>query len=279
MASLINRLWNTSPASLTRAVHRRLRTLRAGEEWRAIQGGPAQGARMKLPLPAEPWVEEVIAGTFDRFLHEALRRHRSLAGARCWDIGANIGYHSLAFAAQGANVVAFEPNGTNADRLQLHIDHNKQLADRIKVQRLAVADRDGELRFVASGDLKGASSGSHLSEATPPLGSESYATFHECVVPAVTLDTLIEQRGEAVPDVIKLDVEGAEHLVLQGGRRMLARHHPLLLVEVHHICVMQSLTETLLGAGYQIEFLDRENATPSRCFILARDRRQASDLP
>ena len=35
-------------------------------------------------------------------------------------------------------MVAFEPNQTNADRLQLHIDNNKQLAGRIQVQRVAV---------------------------------------------------------------------------------------------------------------------------------------------
>lgn len=270
MATLIERIWNTSPGSLTRAIRRRVRRLRAGEKWHEIQGGPAQGANMLLPVPLEPWAKETLAGEFDSFLYAAIKCLRPLAGACCWDIGANIGYHSLAFASQGANVIAFEPNETNANRFQLHLEKNPALAPRIKLNRMAVADRDGEMSFVESGDLEGASSGSHLSDATPPLGAAVYAAFHQSVVSAVMIDTLIEQRGVPAPDVIKIDVEGAEHLVLRGGRRMLGRRKPLLLVEVHHICVMLPVAEFLLSAGYQIEVIDRENATPSRCFIVAK---------
>ena len=65
-----------------------------------------------------------------------------------------------------------------------------------------------------------------------------------------------------------MDVEGAEALALEGGRRMLAKHKPLLLIEVHHICVMLSLARLLTELGYRLELLDQEHASPSRCFIL-----------
>ncbi|MBE0545010.1 MAG: FkbM family methyltransferase [Verrucomicrobia bacterium] len=270
MPSFFERIWNSSPASLTRALQRRVRNLRAGEAWHEIAGGPARGLRMLLPTPLDSGTAELVNGTFDQFFYETIGRHRALKGARCWDIGANIGYHTLALAAQGAHVVAFEPGKANVERLQLHVDHNPEVAQRIKVLPVAVADRDGEVSFKVSSDRTGASSGSHLSDASPPLGAAVYAAFDECVVTALTMDTLVQMQGEPPPDIIKLDVEGAEHLVLKGGMQMLARHKPLLLVEVHHICVMLSLTEILLALGYKMSVLDRDHASPSRCFIMAR---------
>lgn len=270
MPSLLQRIWSTSPASLTRAVCRRVRNMRAGEAWHEIAGGPARGLRMLLPTPLDSGTAELVNGTFDRFFYEAIGRHRALKGARCWDIGANIGYHTLALAAQGAHVVAFEPGKANVERLRLHVDRNPEVAQRIKVLPLAVADRDGEVSFKESSDMTGASSGSHLSDASPPLGAAVYAGFNECVVPALTMDTLVLKQGEPPPELIKIDVEGAEHLVLKGGMQMLTRHKPLLLVEVHHICVMLALSEILISLGYHINVVDREHASPSRCFIMAR---------
>lgn len=270
MPSLIERIWNSSPASLTRALHRRVRNLRAGEAWHEIADGPARGRHMLLPTPLNSGTAELVNGTFDQFLYEAIARQRGLTGARCWDIGANIGYHSLALANQGAQVAAFEPGKANLARLELHRQRNPEIAQRIKVFPVAVADHDGTVSFRESSDMTGASSGSHLSEAIPPLGAAAYAGFVERVVSAVTLDSLVTKQGEPPPDIIKIDVEGAEHLVLKGGMQMLAQHKPLLLVEVHHICVMLSLAEILLALGYQISVLDRDHASPSRCFIMAR---------
>jgi len=267
MASFLQRLWNASPASLSRAVRRRWRGLRRGEAWLQVAAGPARGVHLLLPVPLDDWAREMAEGTFDGFLYEAIAQRRPLAGARCWDVGAHIGYHALALANQGAQVLAFEPNRANAARFREHLARNPGLAARIRLLPMALADRDGEMTFVESSDLTGASTGSHLAEATPPLQPQVYAAFAHHTVKTVTLDTLIEQQGEPAPDIIKLDVEGAEHLVLQGGRRSLARCQPLLLVEVHHVCAMFAVAPFLRELGYQLEILDPRHATPSRCFV------------
>jgi hypothetical protein len=46
------------------------------------------------------------------------------------------------------------------------------------------------------------------------------------------LDDIIRESGVSRVDVIKIDVEGAEYLVLKGAQETLARFHPMLLVEV-----------------------------------------------
>jgi FkbM family methyltransferase len=266
---MVERLWNTSPATLSAGLRRRLRRLQEGEEWQRVAAGPAGGVELCLPVPLQNWGREMADGTFDSFLYTAIARHRKLAGAQCWDIGAHVGYHALAFAAQGAQVVAFEPGGVNIARFKLHLERNKEPAQRIRLVTAAVADRDGEMTFVESDEMKGESTGSHLATATPPLRDEIYAQFRQRTVPTVTIDSFVEKQGMPAPDIMKIDVEGAEHLVIQGGRVTLARHKPLLLVEVHHICVMFSLAPLLLELGYRLEILDRENASPSRCFISA----------
>jgi len=200
------------------AVRRRLRRLHEEEEWKRIVGGPAAGAELLLPVPLQGSRREMVDGVFDNFLYEAVARHRKLPGSLCWDIGAHFGYHSLAFAAQGAEVVAFEPGSANVARLRQHLERNPELARRIRVMPVAVADRDGEMTFVESGDMKGASTGSHLAEAMPPLEASIYANFERHTVSTVSLDTVVEKQGEPPPDIIKIDVEGAEHLVLEGAR-------------------------------------------------------------
>lgn len=269
MPSFTNRLWRTSPASLTSALCRRVRRLREREEWQRVYAGPASSVELLVPVPLASWALEMVNGTFDSFLHDALQRHIKLDGARCWDVGAHVGYHSLAFANQGAEVVAFEPARANQARLQLHLERNARLASRIRVLPSAVADKDGEMTFVESDEMKGESTGSHLTTALPPLRAAVYANFKMQTVSTVTLDTLIQQHGERPPDVIKLDVEGAEHLVIRGGRASLARYGPLLLVEVHHICAMFELALMLRELGYSLEILEREHSEPSRCFVCA----------
>ena len=65
-----------------------------------------------------------------------------------------------------------------------------------------------------------------------------------------TIDGLLERGELAPPDVVKIDVEGAELLVLEGMRRTLAAHRPALVVELHDT---RSAFEAFLAeAGYRI---------------------------
>ena len=268
MNQLTQRLWNTSPGSLTRAIRRRIHNSRARPAWHKVQAGPLLGAELFLPHMDAGAYPEMAAGTFDDFLYAALKGQRDLTGAVCWDIGAHFGYHSLGFAALGADVLAFEPNEYNASYLRRHLERNPNLGRKIRHLAAAVAEQDGEMTFVQSSDVSGSSSGSHLGAALPPLEKATYANFVETKVPTVRIDTLIEQRGENAPDVLKIDVEGAEALVLRGGARFLAKHRPVILMEVHHICLMLEVQELLLRWGYRLQLLDQKHASPSRCFIM-----------
>lgn len=71
----------------------------------------------------------------------------------------------------------------------------------------------------------------------------------ELLVPTVTLDQLLDATFP--PELVKIDVEGAELLVLDGAERLLREVRPMLLVEVAEQNV-DAATERLRRAGYRI---------------------------
>ena len=151
-------------------------------------------------------------------------------------------------------------------------DFHPAIAKRVRHLGVAVSDQDGEMTFVESGDLTGSSSGSHLASATPPLEGRHYQAFEHRSVPTTRIDSLIA-KGEKPPDVIKIDIEGAEYLALKGGRKLLSEKKPLLLLEVHHICLMFHIQRYLLEQGYTTTLLDEANAVASRCFMMGTAKR------
>ena len=75
-------------------------------------------------------------------------------------------------------------------------------------------------------------------------------------MPARTLDAILKEAAVSRVDVIKIDVEGAEMLVLQGARETLARYRPALIVEVMDTQLRAmgtssvAIREYLRAAGY-----------------------------
>lgn len=266
--SFAERLWNTSPGSLCRGLKRRWKERNNESSWIKIHNGYLKDVELLVPPHGILW-QQIVAGDYDQFLYEALLPLKDVKDAVVWDIGAHVGYHSLAFAALGAEVTAFEPNGTNFERLKLNVARNTHLAPRIKTRQVALSDTDGEMTFRQSDDLRGASTGSHLVSATPPLPDSDYKKFRSTTVPVARIDTLVRAQGNKAPDILKIDVEGAEELVLRGGSSVIPEYRPILLIEIHHICLMYSVQELLLSWGYKLKLLDKENACPSRCFVLA----------
>lgn len=75
------------------------------------------------------------------------------------------------------------------------------------------------------------------------------------------LDDYAERTG-IVPGFIKVDVEGAEHAVLQGAWRLLAEDHPRLLVEVHSREQEQLCGDVLGGHGYRLQVVNQRTVLP-----------------
>jgi len=140
------------------------------------------------------------------------------------DVGANIGYMSLIAAREAGptgRVVAIEP-AQRAYSL-LAVNARRNFPDRIIPVRAACDETDGRVTMFVS----------EFSEEYNSLRPESVlGRVHEEVVPARSLDSLNHELG-LQPDVVKIDVEGAEWPVLKGLLRDGAPSPRTLIVEAY----------------------------------------------
>lgn len=134
-----------------------------------------------------------------------------------FDCGANIGTYTLFCAkhAPQAQVHAFEPLRVNLDRLSRNIALNGLHNITTVPKGVSAAPGEADIFFGQK------NSGASLFRSDLPNKERIALT---------TIDAYCEEQGIAAIDVLKIDVEGAEALALQGARNVLARSPRLVLV-------------------------------------------------
>jgi FkbM family methyltransferase len=170
-------------------------------------------------------------------------------GATAIDIGANLGEWTVPFArAVGptGRVLAVEPTPLNAAALAKTLAVNALRW--AEVVRCALGDREGEADFAVPlvTSARNDTGTAHVGAAAPD---------HEALRVAMRrLDRLVDERGFARIDLIKIDVEGHERRVLDGAATALARFRPALVVETGHEAEgdRAAIHDRLGGAGYRI---------------------------
>lgn len=245
----------------------------AQPQWRDVVAGPLAGRQLLLPAHAATW-DGMTKGLFEPVIYETAERIGGLTSAMVWDVGAHMGYHSLMLAsAVGPSgcVVAFEPNRKNLERMGENLNRNADLGQRITVVEDALSDRDGTSAFVSSSRVDdGTSSGSHLTGAFAPEEPTAYSSFERTTVRTVKADTLLESGSIPAPSFVKIDVEGAEELVLSGASQLLSIARPTLLIEVHQITTMFHVTRLLRQADYRLELVGERTDRTAQAFVLAQ---------
>ncbi|OGF26991.1 hypothetical protein A2331_02740 [Candidatus Falkowbacteria bacterium RIFOXYB2_FULL_34_18] len=237
-----------------------------------IQGGVLKGNEIFI-YNKKDWQIEMINGTYDQFFYDYLKK-LDLKNKTILDIGAHIGYTSMAFAKLTENngkVYAFEPNDYNIERMNINLKNNPDISDRIKIFNLAIADKKGEEEFIFSTKVeKGSSSGSFLDSAHTFWEKDIYEKklgFQRKVVQTDSLDNLYQSKKITNPPaLIKIDIEGAEYLALQGAEQTINQYKPIILIEIHSIFNMLKTGEMMNEWNYDIELLKEEK--DGRCFLV-----------
>ena len=219
---------------LARTLRLPLSLIPAEAEVRILRG-PLRGMKwIKGAGPNAYWV-----GTYEVARVRAFAKAAKL-GAVVYDVGANVGIYSLLAGSRvgfSGRVYAFEPLDRNLRYLRRHIILNK--LENCTVVEKAVCKEVGTRLFSAAA---GQSSMAKLS----PDG--------EKLVPSTTLDSCV--YGELhfrPPDIIKIDVEGAELEVLQGATRAISEFHPTIFLEIHGTQQHADCRDFLLAKDYSIE--------------------------
>ncbi len=185
-----------------------------------------KGENIKLVIPN--WLNQYRAKTFSSKEPETLEWIESLErGAVLWDVGANVGLYSV-YAAKHkeCNVFAFEPSVFNLEALARNV-FNNQLQDRVTIVPVALSDKTSANLFrMTSTEWGGALS--TFQESYGQDGKGMLASF-EYRICGVMMDEVVSSLGIPLPQYIKMDVDGIEHLILAGGVKVLAQIKGILI--------------------------------------------------
>ncbi len=168
-----------------------------------------------------------------------------------YDLGANAGYHSLAMANKTKNsIYAFEPFPLNIFRLKKHLEANK--VNNVIVKEMAVSDKLGVIEF----------------SNVPKLGGNTYITESKnfkdtsniLKVNTTSIDELVFGDNKInPPQIMKIDVEGAEFDVLKGAEKTIKEYKPILLLATHDMHlpgVKDKCLDFLKRLEYKVEKTD-----------------------
>ena len=139
-------------------------------------------------------------------------------GTTVIDVGANIGFFSTLFAdwvGADGRVLAVEPEGANIRALKRRLNRHRH-GRRVTVIEGVAGERSGTYNLVVNPDHPG---DHRLGEVGAP-------------VDGWTLDDLVETHNAGPVSFIKIDVQGAEAMVLRGAKRLLQRDKPTLFIEI-----------------------------------------------
>ena len=207
-----------------------------------VAAGPLAGARLQLDLQTE---RDLWLGNYEPDLLRAVQDFAEPGTVVC-DVGANLGYVSLAIArviGPAGQVIAFEPLPANFSRLQVNLGLNPE-GQRIRPVEAAVGSRSSRSLFLL-----------HASGGMGKLDGSSGRQFEyadSLEVQVVCLDDWVYLTGEAAPALVKIDIEGGEVQALEGMARLLREARPHVLIELHGPEAAGGSRQRLLAAQYRL---------------------------
>lgn len=144
-----------------------------------------------------------------------------------YDVGANLGIYTLQFSslvAQDGFVYSIEANPVCIYFLRANLEKN--ISSNCQIIPIALTNGQKQVAFT----INYSNSALGLTQSSPFYQSK---IGHEISVHGLSLDDLISDYQLRIPDLIKIDVEGAEGFVVSGMQSTINKHHPLLLIEIH----------------------------------------------
>ncbi len=182
------------------------------------------------------------------------------------DVGAHTGYYTLltsTLVGDKGRVVSCEPSPRNLAYLRRHMSLNS--CDNVEIRDVAVSGACGTAIF-----------DNMRSSFTGRLFASGVQNGVGVTVQTVTLDSLLDE--DIRPNLIKMDIEGAEGDALDSGLRLLAECRPALFLATHGPAIHRHCCDLLRDLGYELTALTGkhgETTLETTDEILARHPDQA----
>jgi FkbM family methyltransferase len=170
------------------------------------------------------------------------------------DVGANLGYFTLAAASLGYKVIAFEPMSRNAQKLAKSIQRNEQFASRVTLYQNAVTALSGQP--VTLHETHHSNQGNGQIVVSDADIMDGILDHDDNVLHSVTLSEVLQGVNTFI---VKIDVEGHENEVLEGAREWICKNvvkH--IIMEISDATKLSShpslstLIDFLTAAGYEM---------------------------
>lgn len=186
------------------------------------------------------------------------------------DVGAHMGIYSLLALVRDCEVHSFEPHPDNAARIWDHVRTNGFEASSTVIEA-AVADSVGEAELVTD-----ESTTRHSLEAEGRAGTDAGGETDRGRSLSVSTTTLDAHFGDVMPDLVKVDVEGAGADVLAGADSILREGEATWVMEIHNAAERDAFREAFDREGFRISKLDGDHllARPSDRAGRKRDERR-----
>lgn len=217
----------------------------AGEPFvHVVNAGPAAGLRFEVTLPLD---KAVWAGTYEVEFAAAVADGVN-PGDVCYDIGGYRGYMAGVMALAGASrVLVFEPLPGNLRALDRLRALNPELP--IQIERVAVGEVDGTAMLKVMPDASMGKLATSRFQHDVPFEAEIEVEIRK-------LESLVGNRDIPPPQVIKVDVEGAEMDVLRGAAEIIRVNRPRIFLEAHTAALEQECTQELVRYAYHVRRLE-----------------------
>ena len=178
-----------------------------------------------------------------------------------WDVGANIGLYSI-YAALKFNkkikIIAFEPSSSNIRILTRNISINN-FSEIINVNQIALTDKKNVFLNMNEPEFIEGSSLNTFGENFNYEGKE-FRSKQKYKIFGTTLDNMIDEKILMVPDYIKIDVDGIEHLILRGGDKLFfSKKIKSVLIEINENFENQKNSILSFMQNHNFKFIKKEN--------------------
>jgi FkbM family methyltransferase len=251
-------IWVSAKLQSRRRPHWLIRRIAREVNYRVpIDARLGNGMKFRLVWTDEVGMEILSNGFYEI---DTVRVFQSIVGPKTvfFDVGAQMGQYTLLAAAAGAVVHSFEPDPATYQLLEHNVRTNR--LTNVHLNSCALAEASGGAVFYSS-------SPENIGKGS--LRTQSNFSGAKFPVACLTLDEYVRQHGIDHIDLIKIDVEGAELLVLRGASKTLsARNKPRLLIEFVDSTLdlfgdsCAKLAEYLQSAGYKLFRIESTGPAP-----------------
>lgn len=198
-----------------------------------VLAGPGKGLRFSFDLSRR--IEAAyVTGRYDTAQVTTFVRLLK-PGAVVWDIGPYLGFYSAVasrIVGPSGQVVAFEPDPENLERCRQNMELNH--ITNVKFIHAAIGAPVGTVTLIKTPNTNSHIDGTFIGDDRADYATRKAARQEELTVRCLSLDEAFLDSSIPSPDVIKIDIEGAEQFALEHADRIAAELSPVIMLELHN---------------------------------------------